>query len=304
LQAASLDGWRSNCKIRGEEGIRTPIDSLCSTLTSQLQNYAHLISNLDWDDYRKWLLDNKQKKYAQIIHSYSKKYHKLGFSNELATMPPTRKKLDVIKCVANLTRYLDIRNDTTLHEEFTAWLKRKEIKWSIKPTIDNYHLSEKQTLENVVETIRKLPYRYKIFALFVLVSGLRTEEAIRAFNNHSSLCHGGIMELFWDRGTKKANAVFCHPLLHDKINFKMSRLIYTKIGKRTVGYELRFLRKLNFTMVATEVDPLLAEFMQGRRGNVSQRHYFLPSMERFKKKYEILWSELLSNCIGNTTEII
>lgn len=208
-------------------------------------------------------------------------------------MPQTRKKLDVIKCVANLTRYLDIKNDTTLHEEFTRWLKRKEIKWSIKPSIDNYHLSEKQSLENVLETIKQLPTRYKVFALFVLVSGLRTEEALRAFNNHSSLCHNGMMELFWDRGTKKANAVFCHPFLHDKITFKMSRLIYRKINKRNVGYEIRFLRKLNFTMVATQVDPLLAEFMQGRRGNVSQRHYFLPSMNKHNERWYDLWSSII-----------
>ena len=101
------------------------------------------------------------------------------------------------------------------------------------------------------------------------------------------------MELFWDRRTKKANAVFCHPLLHNRINHTISRKVYYHINKRILGFDLRDLRKVNFTMVATKIDPLLAEFMQGRRGNVSQKYYFLPLIQNHKKKWVRMWEPII-----------
>lgn len=42
-------------------------------------------------------------------------------------------------------------------------------------------------------------------------------------------------------------------------------------------------RKVNFTVNARALDTMLAEFMRGRRGGVSLRHYYLPLMD---KSYE------------------
>lgn len=137
-------------------------------------------------------------------------------------MKQSRKKLDVLKGIANLTRFLDIINDTEFHEEFTKWLKKKEIKWRINVNSKNYWMANNVSIEKIVRNIRKLPEKYQIFALFVLVSGLRTSEAIEAFNNHEKICHDGILEIFSDRNTKKTNAVYCHPLLHDKMKFQVS----------------------------------------------------------------------------------
>ncbi|WP_157927602.1 integrase [Candidatus Nitrosotalea okcheonensis] len=230
---------------------------------------------------------------------YSLKYNDLAFTDDLISLESTRKKLDVLKAIANLTRYMDIRYDSYFHDEFTHWLKRKEIKWTTKSTVNNYSLSNRIKLEDVLDSIKKLPYKHKIFSLFVLVSGLRTEEALRAFNNHTVLCNDGIMELFWDRGTKKSNAVYCHPLLHNKIDFKTSKAVYTFLNKRILGYEIRFLRKLNFTINSGKVDPLLAEFMQGRRGNISQKHYFLPSMYEHKNKWLEAWNLIIRDVGGD-----
>ena len=64
-----------------------------------------------------------------------------------------------------------------------------------------------------------------------------------------------------------------------------------------LGCEIRYLRKLNYTVNATKIDPLLAEFMQGRRGNVSQRHYFLPLMNNNRKKWVRVWNKFLPSKI-------
>jgi len=246
--------------------------------------------------YKKWLNDNKHPHYAKVMYDYSKKYENLLFSQKLVTMPNTRKKSDILKALANMTRFMDIQNENSnYHEEFTRWLKRKEIKWNTTKHSNNYHISNRISLETILENLNGLDTKYKLFGTFMLISGLRTGESIKALNNHSSLCHDGIIEMFWNRGTKNANAVYCHPLLHDKINFTISeKSIRRHINSKILGCELRYLRKINFTLVATKLDPLLAEFMQGRRGNVSQRHYFLPMMNQNKKKWIKVWKNILT----------
>ena len=200
--------------------------------------------------------------------------------------------------MGNLCRFHDIKYDTDLHLEFTAWLKKKEIKWNARTNRNNYHIATQVSLDDVLESLSKLSYQYRIFGLFVLVSGLRTEESIIAFNNHSKICNDGIMEMFWDRKTKKTNAIYCHPSLHGLLNFTLNKTgIRRNMKSSILGCELRYLRKLNYTINATKIDPLLAEFMQGRRGNVSQRHYFLPLMNNNRKKWIRVWEKMLKALI-------
>jgi len=261
-----------------------------------VNQYGEYSSKADWDDFHKWLLANKSRLHANTMFKKAKQYHHLAFSKELVFMESTRKRQDILKCLALFTRFLDLKYDTEYHYELLKWMKKKDLKWNSARKQDTYQLAKIIPVESVLERINQLPEKYKIFGLFVLVSGLRTSEAIMAFNNHSSLCNEGVMELFWDRVTKKANSVYCHPLLHDKMNHQVSASRVTKnLNSKMLGCEIRYLRKLNYTINATKIDPLLAEFMQGRRGNVSQRHYFLPMMGQYKKKWVKIWETILNN---------
>ena len=249
---------------------------------------------LDWEEYRKWLFNNKSEIHAKYTFKSSKKNHHLAFSDELVFMEQSRKKLDVLKGIANLTRFLDIKNDTEFHEEFTKWLKKKEIKWRLNTNSKNYWMANNVSIEQIVENLKKIPEKYQIFGLFVLVSGLRTSEAIDAFNNHEKICRDGILEIFTDRNTKKTNAVYCHPLLHEKIRFKVSNTgVYRNLNSKYLGCEIRYLRKLNYTLVAMKIDGMMAQFMQGRKGDVSQRHYFLPMMNQHKENWNKIWEKII-----------
>ena len=193
--------------------------------------------------------------------------------------------------MGNICRFHDIKYDTDYHSKFSSWLKKKEIKWGLQFNSHNYYIANQITIEQILKNLSSAPKKYRLFTLFVLTTGLRTEEAITAFNNHSKLCRDGVIELFWDRRTKKTNAVFCHPQLHNKICGTVNKSgIKHNIRASIIGCELRYLRKLNYTLVATKIDPLLAEFMQGRRGNISQRHYFLPLMNNNYKKWVKIWN--------------
>ncbi len=268
--------------------------------TELIEQFKQFTKNVDWEDFHKWLLANKSRLHANTMFKRAKQYHHLAFSKELVFMESTRKRQDILKCIAVFTKYLDLKKDTEFHYELLKWMKKKDLKWNSVKKLNTYTLAKIIPVESVLKRIGQLPEKYRIFALFTLVSGLRTSEAITAFNNHDSLCNEGVMELFWDRGTKKANSVYCHPLLHDKMNHHVSASRVTKnLNSKILGCEIRYLRKLNYTINATKIDPLLAEFMQGRRGNVSQRHYFLPLMSNNKKKWQKIWGKI----IGENTSI-
>ena len=87
------------------------------------------------------------------MYRYSKKYHSLPFTDELVAIKETRNRCDILKSTANLTRYLDIKNDTSFHEEFTKWLKKKEIRWSIRNNRNNYFIANQISLKDILGRI-------------------------------------------------------------------------------------------------------------------------------------------------------
>jgi heme-degrading monooxygenase HmoA len=256
--------------------------------------YRFRLTTMDWKEFEDWLDAKNTRLYTKQMLSYARKYGELGFNFKLVSYENTRKKNDILKSIANICRFIDVRYDTLLHESFKKWLKKKEIKWNIKPHSENYAIAKNLTMQDVVKNIEAIDHKIKDFAKFMLVTGLRTDEAIKAWNNHDKYCKDGIMELFWSRNTKNANAVYCHKCVHDSHKFHIStKTVYRHLSKKDLGCELRFLRKLNYTFNITKIDPMLAEFMQGRTGNVSQRHYYLPQMMSNQRKSSMLWSDIL-----------
>lgn len=257
--------------------------------------YRFQFATMDWDEFFDWLKGNNSFKYSKVMLSYAKKYGHMGFDFKLVSYEKIRKKNDILKAIANVCRFIDIKYDTMVHDVFKKWLKKKEIKWNVKHTSHTYEMAKSIKFEEVLKNIENNPHHYKDFVKFVLVSGLRTDEAVKAWNNHDALCHDGIIELFWDRGTKNANATYCLCKIHNRINFKVTqKTLYKYFSAKNLGCEVRYLRKINYTINSTKIDPLLAEFMQGRRGNVSQKHYFLPLMQGSNSKWENVWNEFIT----------
>ena len=123
----------------------------------------------------------------------AKEYHHLIFTKELVFWESTRKKQDILKCLALFTRFVDLKHDTEFHYELLKWMKKKDLKWNSAKKVDIYQLAKIIPIESVLERINQLPRKYKIFATFVLMTGLRTSEAKEAFNNHDKLCNDGVI---------------------------------------------------------------------------------------------------------------
>ena len=258
--------------------------------------YRFRLATMDWQEFEDWLNSKNTLKYTKQMIDYAKKYGEMGFDFKLVSYPKIRKKNDILKSIANVCRFIDIRYDTVLHEAFKKWLKKKEIKWNVKSHSENYAIAKNLSIPNVLDNIEKINHKTSDFAKFVLITGLRTEEAIRAWNHHDDICKDGVMELFWNRNTKNANAVFCHESIHHTHKFHLTQKnVYRHLAKEFLGCELRFLRKVNYTINSTKIDPLLAEFMQGRRGNVSQRHYYLPLMQNNQRRWNMVWNDILDS---------
>jgi len=255
--------------------------------------FQKFVQKIDWDDYKNWLYNNKSKYYARFLLNAGKKWKELAFTNQLVEYPNNRTKEDILKGITNLTRYLDIKHDTKFHNIFLEWMKRKELKWKY---VNSISIPKEISIKQILKNANQLSEKYRFFVIFSLVSGLRTFETIKVLNNHQTLCHDGIIEMYWDRRTKKSNAVFCYPLLHKKCNYNYSEnTIHRNIKTEILGCQIKYLRKINYTIIATRINPLLAEFMQGRRGNVSQRHYFLPMMQQNRNKWIRIWNKILEN---------
>ncbi|MCP8312920.1 MAG: hypothetical protein H3Z53_00900 [archaeon] len=272
--------------------------------SNPLGDYRILLERIDWSDFERWIKEGRYQGYAKDMFNYAKKFHKLLFSNEFVEMPNCRRRINIQNALSNLTKYLDIKFETNFHDSFLKWIGRKGLKWNLGKKPDLYALGQRVKIEEVITRLNKLPENFRLFGAFALVSGLRTLESVAAFNNHDQLCEEGIMELFWDRGCKKANVVYCHPLLHEslsKCGFKMTdNKLYKAYRGSVLGFQFKMLRKINFTINARKVDPLLAEFMQGRRGNISERHYFLPLMTESYEKWLEVWTPIIKQILGIT----
>ena len=280
-------------------GFLSKNDNSITEFSNSITKNRNYLADVQKDpNFKKWLYDNKHPLYAKSIWNKSGQAVELIFTDRFVIQPNDRIKQEQLRVMGNLCRFHDIKYDSNLHQEFTLWLKKKEIKWGGNKRINMYRLAKQMSLNEVISSIRKFPEKYKTFSLFVLVSGLRTEEAITVYNNHDKICQNNLMEIFWDRNTKKTNAIFCHPLLHSIISGSVNKSGIKKNMKASIlGCELRYLRKLNYTQNATKIDGHLAEFMQGRTGNISQRHYFLPLMENNRRKWNQIWKKIIVKCL-------
>jgi len=202
-----------------------------------------------------------------------------------------------MKSISNLCHFFDIQYDTILHEKWTQWIRHKKLSWKHNSRSNSFNLLKKVNTNQIIDQVRNNQSEYRIFIKFLLVSGLRTSEAIRAFNEHEHICDGKITEMFWDRKNKKANAVYCHPELHEKIincGYKIKdRGLRKYCNQKELGCEMRMLRKINYTLVVEQTSESLAKFMQGRTGDVSQRLYYLPMMKNNHKKWQRIWEKLI-----------
>ncbi len=182
--------------------------------------------------YKKWLYSNKNPRHARYIWLRSSLVVDLLFNDKFVNRSNDRNKQDDLRAMDNLCRFHDIKYDTDLHQKFTLWLKKKEIKWNNR----TYSFPKEQlSLKQVLENISKLePYSERFCSVHAYIRTLETRIVIE---NHNKFCHGGVLEIFWSKKTKNTNATFCFPSLYDR----MDRKFVFDYDFKVLGCELRYL---------------------------------------------------------------
>ena len=263
--------------------------------------YRTKLAEMDWHIYRNYLSTKKlNPHYSKQMIDYAQKFAHLGFDFELITYPDTRKKKDIMSSIANLVKYIDLKEETILYEKWKSWTNSKGLSWKTHyDSQRNYERAKELPLAKVIESLNKVENDlYRDFSFFQLLSGLRTSEAVEAWNNHEKYCDGKIIELWFhsdDGKNKKANACYCHPHFHDmkkdRVHQSSNSGTYKFLSSKTLGFELKYLREINYT-INQSLESKLADFMQGRAGTVSQKFYYLPEMMKYRKKWLKLWNKV------------
>ena len=269
--------------------------------------YNEFLRQIDWNDFRSFLLNTEKisSTHCKNLLKHSPEFAPLYLTDELVDYPHIRFKQTVLNVISKIASYFDFKYYTEFHDVWIKFLHRKRVHWqydtnNAQQKFVNYKNWSLPEFLKKCDNLAKLPstrLKYSIWCKFVLTTGLRPDEAVRAFNDHESLCDGKIMQLFWHRHNKHAHAVYCHPKLHDLISShkwhisSKSASHYKIVNSHTIGCEIRFLRKVNFSMNC-KIDPLLAEFMQGTYSTMRRAKYHLVDMEENYDRWILLWSEL------------
>jgi len=219
----------------------------------------------------------------------------------------------VIKCISVFCKYLDIKyTDKNYTEFFRLFRYRTGLKWEkgepIKTLAD--------LAENYIDIYRRLldrsksiDYIYHLFYRFMLESGLRTSEAIEAFNNFKSLYRVfdsvHVIELMQMRKTKRVYFAFITPSLAEKMN-RISTTVYAKkvrlIWKKICflenldhrRYQLYGFRKVHATILRRYMDRELVDLLQGRAPKtIFDKHYNVESLKHLYAMYIRAFQELI-----------
>lgn len=263
--------------------------------------YLQAVSEIDWHTFETdYLIAERklQKDYARGIRNHAKKYYDYFLSPDVIHFT-ARKKIDVIKSISQICRCLDSQLSTVyFHDLHLRYLKSKNIGWTAPTeytTRVKLALLKQYPVQKIFELFSTLDPKYSLFCKFMFITGLRSSEAIRAINDHDSFCNGRTLELYWDRKTKKANEVYCHPVLHHSIQENHFHYSVGRVNKMVrMPFQLKFLRTVNATLVYNELQDIrFCDFMQGRNGDLTQKRYYLPSFKQHHERWLSIWKEFL-----------
>jgi intergrase/recombinase len=222
-----------------------------------------------------------------------------------------------MKALSALSKFLG------MYEEFKRLIKAYGLKWQ-SVNVDDLiisRLTRTERSKDVIEWIRrvkeKLP-RLGVFLDFVLSSGLRYEESIKAFNLIIDLSKEDMLGNYYNaeteflehfhfkklfiRRTKKAFVSFVPRRLVERVG-KQEKLSQTQINKliQRRDLKLRFsdVREFYATYMVRYLKQPEIDFLQGRvSSSVFMRNYFNPALIGDLKERALRGVEELSDKAG------
>ncbi len=277
-------------------------------------------ATINWQIFQNWLLKNYEARTARLRFNYARRFHQHLLDGNLSFIHSLSdgKRGHVLRALSALAKFLGA------YDDFKALVRNYGVKWTgkrsedliIKRLVKATNCNE---LAEWVKDVKKALPKLSCFIDFMLVSGLRFEEAIQAWNliidlakqgrlseyynaENQALEHFRFRELFIRR-TKKAFISFIPESLVRKIAScdKVSRdSINCKLKRKGIKAKFSDLREYHASYLTKYLRQPEIDFLHGRIGvSVFMQNYFNPALisdlkERtFKAISEIL--EKISN---------
>jgi len=260
----------------------------------RLVGLGHKPSNaFDLNSYKEFLLNKYAREYAKIQFNYIRKYgYLIDDPGQMQNLPASIRS-NVLKSLTNLSKYLG------RYETFRTQLKNYGIKWingdnsfnSFLAIINNKHSTLGQWYKDAMAI---LPEYEKLYLKFVLLSGLRKEEAIKSIALIQKLSREnrlneyfneslGILEHFkygelFLRNTKNCYiSIVSTDLIQQLVNSKP--ICYTTLRKHLEKHKrtIRIKELRSYYATYLRKNGILAEFVDLIQGRIPKsvfaRHY-------------------------------
>ena len=183
-------------------GFEPTTTSLGGPLETTLFTIDQKALTLNWSEFHKWLDSKYAETYSKVLWCYCRKYHKLLDNNNVRKLDllPDTIKSNVLKSLIVLSKYLGI------HEEFKSKLKShgiKTVKYNvIKSFLRILKASDSNILTWYKEASNIIRVHEQTYLKFLILSGLRKEEGINAFNKIIQLRNDDRLGEYYDNNLK------------------------------------------------------------------------------------------------------
>ena len=251
------------------------------------------LRQVDWDEFRKWLLREYSPNEARGKYNYARGYYLLLFRGDLSPLHGLSEgcRRHAMKALSALSKYLGC------HDYFLALVRQAGLKWN--PKGRDYYIISRLTRKTVnpvpwiLEVKKRVP-SLSLFLDYLAATGLRLIEAINSWNilatrglegyynpETGALEHFRFHHLFL-RKTKKAYISFAPMEFLESIQGREA-LTPNKVNKRLKrrGISRRYgdLREYWATYMTRHLTRPEIDMLQGRVGSsVFMAHYFNPAL--------------------------
>ncbi|MEM4229942.1 MAG: integrase [Thermoproteota archaeon] len=273
--------------------------------------------------FEDWVRSRYSRKWADMILLYVKHYGGLvengGDLSILAAFSRTKRN-NVLKALIAFSKYLG------RYEEFKHRVKNFGLKWENQTSFESFLRITRPDCDFLewLKQVYSLREDLRVFTLFVMATGLRTAEAIEAFNLIVKLSREDRLREYYDpekqvlehfrypkvfiRGTKNVFISFVPKDLVDRVaackpvSYGMIRSLLRRRGldMRFNGFRDRFA-----TYTATHgLTMQEADLLQGRVGkSVFMRHYFTPSIKELGERTLRIVEEMIRSTLKAVDQV-
>jgi intergrase/recombinase len=274
-------------------------------IAQRLEQRFRKPSDIDLEGFRAYLLGKYHSKtWALELFRNARRYQDLMSNLSMLDSFSKSKKYHVLQSLIALSKYLGC------YEEFKVQIKTHGIKWHKASSLEAFLRIRNNSNSDVLEWLRQvskvLGEHSETFLEFILISGLRTSEAIESFNliiklskekrleeyyneNHCTLEHFAFPKMFL-RTTKNAfislvpgdlvkKVSQCKPVTYASMKMKLQRKHISLRFDELRDYFGSFMVQ-HGNLIREEVD-----LLQGRIGeSIFTRHYFSPSFQELRDR--------------------